>query len=171
MLGTKIFDEDHHESKYGSVDGLGLLDMETRFDGIEKVITQSKGSLTGHGIFKDLKGELVNGYELHEGTSLVKNSPSLMKIDKGFGNDSKGFDGAVNGLVSGTYLHGIFHNFKFRRAFTDHIRSSKGMEKLGFETDDFEDMKRSSIERLADIFVENVDMSIIDAKLADIPRN
>jgi len=170
MLGSMIFDENHHESKYGSVEGLGLLDIETRFGEVEKVITQSEGTLSGHGMFKDLKGEFVEGYELHEGTSLLRSSQSLMEITKGFGNDSNGFDGAVNGLVSGTYLHGIFHNFKFRRAFTDHIRNTKGIEKLGFKTDDFKDMKKSSIERLADIFVENIDMSIIDAKLVDIQK-
>lgn len=170
MLGTMIHDDDHQESKYGTVEGLGLLNIETRFGEVEKVITQSKGILTGEGVFKDLKGETVEGYELHEGTSSVQKSPALMKIVKGFGNDSRGYDGAVNGLVSGTYFHGIFHNFKFRRTFMDHVRSSKGLEKLGFGTDDFKDMKRSSIERLANIFEENVDMSIIDAKLVDIQR-
>lgn len=170
ILGTMIHDEDHQESKHGTVEGLGLLDIETRFGEVEKVITQSNGILTGKGMFKDLEGETVEGYELHEGTSSINNSQPLIKIVKGFGNDSKGYDGAVNGLVSGTYLHGIFHNFKFRRTFTDHVRSSKGMEKLGFGTDDFKDMKRSSIERLANIFEENVDMSIIDAKLVDIQK-
>ncbi len=170
ILGTMIHDEDHQESKHGTVEGLGLLDIETRFGEVEKVITQSKGILIGNGMFKELEGEPVEGYELHEGTSSLNNSQALMKIVKGFGNDSEGYDGAVNGLVSGTYLHGIFHNFKFRRTFTDHVRSSKGMEKLGFGTDDFEDMKRSSIERLANIFEENVDMRIIDEKLVDIQR-
>ncbi|UTB34062.1 MAG: cobyric acid synthase CobQ [Methanobacterium sp. ERen5] len=170
ILGTMIHDEDHQESKHGTVEGLGLLDIETKFGEVEKVITQSNGILTGKGLFKDLEGETVEGYELHEGTSSLNNSQALIKIVKGFGNDCEGYDGAVNGLVSGTYLHGIFHNFQFRRTFTDHVRSSKGMEKLGFATDDFEDMKRSSIERLANIFEENVDMRIIDAKLVDIQR-
>ena len=76
-----------------------------------------------------------------------------------------GFDGAVNGLTAGTYFHGIFHNFHFRRFFTDYLRISKGYEKLGFDWDDFVEMKNFSIERLAEIFGENIDMEIFDKKI------
>lgn len=166
ILGTKIIDEKFQESKYGSVDALGLLDIETRFGEVEKVITQSKGNLTGNGMFNGINGEFIEGYELHEGISQLKDSSPLLEIVKGFGNDSSsGFDGAVNGLTTGTYLHGIFHNFHFRRTFTDYIRNKKGIKELGFSKDDFEDMKRFSIERLAEIFLENIDMTIIDERL------
>ncbi len=67
ILGNKIIDEEFQESKYGSVEGLGLLDIETTFGDIEKIITQSKGQVVGNGIFENLKGEDIVGYELHEG--------------------------------------------------------------------------------------------------------
>ncbi len=85
---------------------------------------------------------------------------------EGCGNNiESGFDGAVNGLASGTYFHGIFHNFHFRRFFTDYLRSKKGLKKLGFVNDDFEEMKKFSIDRLAELVNENIDMGTLEKKL------
>lgn len=163
MLGTKIIDESFKESKYGTMDGIGLLETKTSFGDVDKIITQSLGELLGEGIFKDFKGAMVNGYELHEGTTVLNGSKPLFRIIKGCGNfPGAGFDGAVNGFVAGTYFHGVFHNFRFRRFFTDYLRVENGLDKLGFVKDDFNDIKRFSIDRLADIFEENVDMSILE---------
>jgi adenosylcobyric acid synthase len=68
-------------------------------------------------------------------------------------------------LIAGTYFHGIFHNFHFRRFFTDYLRNSNGFEKLGFVNDDFEEMKKFSIEKLAEIISENIDMSFFDENI------
>lgn len=166
ILGNKLIDEKNRESKYGTVDGLGLLDIETKFGEVDKIVTQSKGMIVGTGIFKNLNGELVEGYELHEGTSSIGNSQALLKVVEGYGNSyESGFDGSMNGLTAGTYFHGIFHNFHFRRTFTDYLRDVKGLEKMGFIKDDFEEMKKFSIDRLAEIFTENIDMKIIDEKI------
>jgi adenosylcobyric acid synthase len=167
IMGTKIIDENFQESKYGSVDGLGLLDISTKFGEVNKIITQSQGNVQGTGIFNGFNGDIVKGYELHEGISFIGDSEPLIKIISGCGNNcDSGFDGAVNGMASGTYFHGIFHNFYFRRFFTDYLRGSKGLKKLGFVNDDFEEMKKFSIDRLAEIFIKNIDMDILDAKIA-----
>ena len=98
--------------------------------------------------------------------SYLRNSKPLLEVIEGCGNNYEScFDGAVNGLTAGTYFHGIFHNFHFRRFFTDYLRISKGYEKLGFDWDDFIEMKKFSIERLAEIFGENIDMEIFDKKI------
>lgn len=163
MMGTKISDESLKESKYGSVDGIGLLDMKTSFGKIDKIITNSQGQLLGYGMFKNLKGNLVDGYELHEGTTILNDVKPLFKIIKGCGNyPGSGYDGAIDGQVAGTYFHGVFHNFDFRRFFTDYLRKEKGLDELGYSNDDFEDIKKFSINRLADIFEENVKMSFIE---------
>jgi adenosylcobyric acid synthase len=168
MLQTKIIDEAHKESKYGSIDGIGLLDAKTRFDSTEKVVTQSQGKVLGGGIFEGLKGNNVKGYELHEGLTTLGNSKPLFRVIEGCGNcPGSGYDGAVNGYSSGTYFHGIFHNFQFRRFFTDYLRASNGLETLGFVNDNFEDMKQFSIDRLAQIFQENVDMSVLDKMMGN----
>lgn len=163
MLQMKIIDETLKESKYGSIEGIGLLDAKTHFDSAEKVVTQSQGKVLGGGIFEGLKGDSVTGYELHEGLTTLKNVKPLFKVVEGCGNcPDSGYDGAVNGYTSGTYFHGIFHNFHFRRFFTDYLRDSKGLEPIGFVNDNFEDLKQFSIDRLAQIFQENVDMSVVD---------
>ncbi|MDI6645114.1 MAG: cobyric acid synthase CobQ [Methanobacteriaceae archaeon] len=163
ILGKKIFDESLKESKYGSVEGMGILDIKTRFDKMDKIIAQSQGIVLGNGLFSTLKGELVKGYELHEGVSVLGESKPLFKVVKGCGNNPKsGFDGATNGLTYGTYFHGIFHNFRFRRVFTDYLREKNGLDTLEFQYDNFEDLKTFSINRLADIVEDNIDMSAID---------
>lgn len=168
MLGKKIFDEYFKESKYGSVDGLGLLDIKTSFGKVDKIVTQSKGELLGNGMFKPFKGTMVDGYELHEGITILNEVKPLLKILKGCGNNiGSGFDGAADGYVAGTYFHGVFHNFNFRRFFTDYLRRNNGLNELGFSKDDFEDIKQFSIDRLADIFEDNIEMSFIDSFLED----
>jgi adenosylcobyric acid synthase len=166
LLGTKIIDENLQESKHGSVEGLGLLNIQTIFGESDKIVTQSQGKITGKGIFEGLNGENVTGYELHEGLTFLGDSEPLLDIVEGYGNNTElAFDGAVNGLTAGTYFHGIFHNFRFRRFFTDYLRSVKGLEKLGFVNDNFDEMKRFSIDRLADIVIENIDMGILEEKI------
>lgn len=51
------------------------------------------------------------------------------------------FDGAINGNVFGSYFHGIFHNYNFRREFLNYIRKNKGLE-TKFEEDPYETKKR-----------------------------
>jgi adenosylcobyric acid synthase len=163
MLGKKVLDEKFKESKYGSVSAIGLLDCKSEFADMPKIITQSTGEIIGNGFFSGLKGEFIKGYELHEGTTILGDSKPLTKITQGCGNHPQsGFDGAVEGNVAGTYFHGIFHNFNFRRYFTDILREKKGLEPLGFSQDLYEDTRRFSIDRLARIVEENMDVSFVE---------
>jgi adenosylcobyric acid synthase len=163
MLGSKVLDEKCKESQHGSVSAIGLLDCKSEFTNIPKIITQSKGEIIGNGFFSGLKGESIKGYELHEGTTILGNSKPLTRISKGCGNyPQSGFDGAVEGNVAGTYFHGIFHNFNFRRYFTDLLREQKGLEPLGFSQDLYEDTRRFSIDRLAQIVEDNMDLGFVE---------
>lgn len=163
MLGEKIIDENNKESKYGSVRGLGLLNIETTFGSVPKIITQSEAQIIDETLFEEVHGESLKGYELHEGITDIKDVDPLFKVNKGCGNDPDSeFDGAISGTVFGTYFHGIFHNFKFRRTFTDYLRVKKGLKPLGFGEDTFETTKQFSIDRLAQIVEENVDMDFIN---------
>lgn len=168
MLSNNIIDESCSESKYGSVEGLGLLDMTTEFGQIEKVVQQSEGTIikdSSLGFEKDTK---VTGYELHEGITILGDVEPLIKIKKGQGNDESGlYDGAINSNVCGTYFHGIFHNFEFRRKFTDQLRINKGLKPLGLTKDDFKESKRVNYDQLGDLFANNVDMSFFKDLLRD----
>lgn len=163
MLGKKIMDESFKESKYGSVEGIGILDAKTKFDRIDKIVTQSRASILGNGMFKEIKGDSVKGYELHEGLTILGESRPLSRVIEGCGNHpSSSYDGAVNGYTAGTYLHGIFHNFTFRRFFTDQLRAQNGLDMLGLSEDNFENLKKYSIDRLAEIVEDNIDLKLIE---------
>ena len=173
ILGNVIHDEDKRESKHGTIEGLGLLDIESSFSRAGKIVTQSEAIIPDNiegiagEIFKNIVGESVTGYEIHEGTTDILGSTALLNVTKGQGNNDKGLlDGASNGNAFGTYFHGIFHNYNFRREFLNHIRVKKGLE-AKYGEDPYETQKDYSLNRLAEIVEENLDMEIIDKLLFD----
>ena len=168
ILGNIIYDEEKRESKHGTIEGLGLLDIESSFSRAEKIVTQSTATIPDDlegiagEIFKNIVGEKVSGYEIHEGTTELLNSCGLLNIKKGQGNNDDGvIDGASNGNAFATYFHGIFHNYNFRREFLNYIRVKKGLE-AKYGEDPYETQKDYSLNRLAEIVEENLDMEIID---------
>ena len=171
ILSNIIYDEDKRESKHGTIEGLGLLDIESSFSRAGKIVTQSVATIPDDlngiagEIFKNISGEEVTGYEIHEGTTELLNSKPLLNIKKGQGNNDEGLiDGASNGNAFGTYFHGIFHNYNFRREFLNYIRVNKGLE-AKYGEDPYETQKDYSLNRLAEIVEENLDMDIIDRLL------
>lgn len=77
-------------------------------------------------MFKNIVGETVTGYEIHEGTTNLLNCDALLNIKKGQGNDENGLvDGACHENIFATYFHGIFNNYNFRREFLNYIRAKK----------------------------------------------
>ncbi len=117
MLGREIVDEGI-EDITASMPGLGLLDLVTHFDRYEKRTVQVEKKVTGEGpILGPLRGQTVWGYEIHMGNT-VHQEPFAFEDD-----------GAVssNGLIMGTYLHGIFQNENFKNAFLDYIYGQKNL--------------------------------------------
>ena len=92
MLGRTISDPDGAEAAAGTeIAGLGLLDLETVFQG-QKVQTQVQGAFEGvEGFLAPLTGLRYEGYEIHMGRSGAPR-PALM----------------CQGNVYGTYIHGLF---------------------------------------------------------------
>jgi adenosylcobyric acid synthase len=144
ILGKEIVDCGI-EDTVGTVPGLGLLNAITRFDLYEKRTVQVKKRVTGKGpILEKIWGQEISGYEIHMGVTRPE------------GEAAFGDDGAVaeNGLVIGTYLHGIFENENFRNAFLDYLYSrrnlsreretpdGKGFEELASAVEGELDMKR-----------------------------
>ncbi len=117
MLGKEIVDCGI-EDTVGTVPGLGLLDAVTRFDLYEKRTVQVKKTVTGNGpILEKIRGQEISGYEIHMGVTSPK------------GEAAFGDDGALSkdGLVIGTYLHGIFENDNFKNAFLDYLYSRRNL--------------------------------------------
>lgn len=117
MLGREIIDCGI-EDTVGTIPGLGILDAVTRFDLYEKRTVQVRKKVTGKGpILENIRGQEVTGYEIHMG---VTDSAGEAAFED---------DGAVSedGLVIGTYLHGIFENDNFRNSFLDYLYSRRNL--------------------------------------------
>ena len=171
ILGNKIIDKNHKESQLDEIEGLGILDIESEFIREEKIVKQSiatfeleKGIKESEiqEIFSKINGEEVTGYELHEGTTNLLSAKPLFKIKEGMGNNNEGkYDGAYQNNVFGTYFHGIFNNYNLRRELLNHIRKNKGL-KIKTDEDPYETSVENSLEKLANIVEDTLDMDYID---------
>jgi CobQ-like glutamine amidotransferase family enzyme len=85
-----------------SIEGLGLLDMET-VAGSDRII----GNVRARGTLAGASFELI-GFENHAGrTALGPSAIPLATVPQGQGNNGRdGTEGAVQGRVVGSYLHG-----------------------------------------------------------------
>ncbi len=84
------------------IDGLGLLDVETR-RGSERAV----GEVLSSWEKPDGTPSLITGFENHGGfTYLGADAEPLARMEIGVGNCGDGTDGAVQGTVFGIYPHG-----------------------------------------------------------------
>ena len=120
MLGRRLDDPRGVEAG-GSMEGMGLLDMETVF-----MAEKTRSRVTGHILSEDLvpgqKDRKVSGYEIHMGVSRPSGKARpLFRLSDGR------MDGAVDTDrdVWGTYLHGIFDDPGFLRAFLEPLTRKK----------------------------------------------
>ncbi|MCR4281579.1 MAG: cobyric acid synthase, partial [Bauldia sp.] len=144
MLGRTVADPDGVEGWAGTVGGLALLDVETVLYGDKTTVAVSGRDVAN--------GEAVTGYEIHLGRTAGPDC-SRPLLDLG-----GRLDGArsADGLVAGTYVHGIFAADGFRRAF---------LAKLGTPPSAirYEATIEATLDALADHLERHID---IDALLA-----
>ncbi|MCZ7909570.1 cobyric acid synthase [Agrobacterium leguminum] len=108
MLGKTVTDPEGIEGPPATVDGLGLLDVDTVLTGDKRLV-----SVTG----KSFDGIDLSGYEMHVGeTASGTDSLPFSKID---GHE----DGAVSpdGRIFGTYIHGLFSDDRQRSAWLERL--------------------------------------------------
>jgi adenosylcobyric acid synthase len=151
ILGTEIIDSGI-EGTGGActIKGLGLLDVSTRFAKYEKKTRQVEKPVTGNGkILGAIKGQSVTGYEIHMGETQAK-VPAF------------GDDGSVseNGLVIGTYLHGLFENKNFRNSFLGYLYDHKGLIYNNQTVSD-------GIEELAEFIESHLNIELINGMLEE----
>jgi len=146
MLGRSVDDPDGIEGLAGRVDGLAHLDVETVLAG-DKKLTQ----VTARSALFDTP---VSGYEINIGRTdgADRQRPLLTLEGRAEGAMS------ASGQVSGTYIHGIFADNDFRRAFLDDLASSRG-RKGQFAKVDFDLRVDAVLDELAANMAENLDMS------------
>lgn len=116
MLGKTISDPDGIEGPPGTVEGLGFLDVET-------VLTAEKSTVYAEGTHL-ASGAAFSGYEIHIGRTAGPDCDRpMMRLKNG------SMDGAVSedGLVCGTYVHGLFTSDNFRSAYLSALGASSDL--------------------------------------------
>ncbi len=151
MLGTTLIDAGF-ESAAGTYQGLGLLDCTTHFTSYDKNTTQV--TRVARPVLPILSAMgTVTGYEIHMGTT-----------EPGTCQEALEGDGLVssNGLVFGTYMHGLFQNPSAVNALLVFLYAKKGLPftPVPARTED-------PYEALADLFEEYVDME----RVVELVRN
>lgn len=169
MLGRRITDPDCVEEG-GTGCGLGYLNTET-------VLTKKKYTAQVEAYPTDFfpTGQgLVRGYQIHMGvTRRVNERPcfrlrrhSVLSEDgpQSFAAHTEEVDGAIrhDGLVWGTYIHGVFDEPGFRRAWLNRARERKGLLPLDNHTSkSVTACLQGEIDRWADHLSRNVDLSCL----------
>jgi adenosylcobyric acid synthase len=131
MLGSALHDPEHVESEAATVAGLDLLPVETWF-AAEKATHQVQARLlSARGLFAG--GDLldINGYEIHMGRTETR-QPAL-RISERSGVVCDVADGAASadGMIQGTYLHGLFDNDALRALLLANLALAKGVAREG----------------------------------------
>ena len=147
ILGREIADPHGLESAGRTLDGLGLLSVSTVLEK-EKTLerVRARHLPTGQALF---------GYEIHHGRTDGNGLQPVVQREDG---ETIGL-GLENGLIWGTYLHGVFDADPFRRSFIDRLRERRGLEASG-EIRAVYDLE-PALDRLADVVRRSLRMETI----------
>ena len=149
MLGTDITDPALVESAGACARPLGFLPLATQM-AVDKVLCQAN-------CVHLPSGETIRGYEIHHGRTFVLDGqvePLMTRAD----GTVIGW-GRADGMVWGTYLHGIFDADGFRRFFLDRLRVRKGLDPLKSVQVAYD--LEAALDRLASVVRESLDMERI----------
>lgn len=116
MLGTRLEDAGTESGTPGTHEGLGLLEIVTGFAGYRKTTVQVRRRARPLGPILSAMGE-VKGYEIHMG-----------ETERGCVDEAFEGDGAASpdGLVFGTYMHGLFQNPSAVNALLGYLHARRG---------------------------------------------
>jgi adenosylcobyric acid synthase len=142
MLGRTIRDPDGVEGSVRSIDGLGLLEVDTVLAG-DKTLEHVRGRALGADF---------EGYEMHMGRS---DGPGCARPFAMLGNRS---DGAISpdGRVMGSYVHGLLASKSMRAALLHRIGATS-MEA------DYDQSVEAALDALADHLERHVDVEALIA--------
>jgi len=139
MLGRRIVDPEGVEGRAGAVDGMGLLDVETVLGGDKMTV-----AVTGHHV---PTGAPMTGYEIHLGhtTGPDCDRPVLDLDGRPDGARSR------DGLVAGSYVHGLFAADGFRRAWLAELGADGSDLRFNALVEETLDALAAHLERHVDI--------------------
>ena len=160
MLGERIDDLEGVEGSQGSVAGLGLLPITTRFEGAKHTARVQLSVPAGS--FLGAPAGTMEGYEIHMGRAHASEgaSPATL-ISSRNSRPAQARDGArsANGALVGTMVHGLFENESLRASMLKQLRIRAGLPELP-------DLKKpraeDPIERLAREVEQALNMNAIE---------
>ncbi len=156
MLGQQLADPEGIEGEAGRYQGLGLLPIKT--------------VITGHKVARQRQvisnfpqaGLPVLGYEIHQGRSRLMELPNSQanSYHQLFDDANLGMiDGSQ--LVWGAYLHGIFDNGPWRRAWLNRLRQQRGLKSLPTGIPNYREQREEMLDSLANIVETHLDLTPI----------
>jgi len=163
MLGEQLKDPLAVESSLGrsSVRGMELLPVRTVF-GAEKTRTRVTGACTAvEGIFEDLSGMNIEGYEIHMGQTERALPPLAYVMESQSGSHLAKMDGSQRKNVYGTYIHGFFDSENIADTIVTALRKKKGLASQPGTAVSYQEYKEKQYDRLADLLRESLDMDRI----------
>jgi adenosylcobyric acid synthase len=161
MAGEEMADPHGVESNHPRVKGLGLFPLQTTFLP-EKRTLRVEGIVTaGDDVWPALAGLGVKGYEIHMGitTRVPGGQPGRPLFRLAADGEDPREEGwiSLDGRQWGTYLHGVFDNDRFRRAWLNVLRAEKGWPPLEL-TFRYEKKREEAFERLAAHVRQHLDL-------------
>jgi adenosylcobyric acid synthase len=126
MLGSELRDPEGADGSAGAMPGLGLLPVRTSFSQRKRTV-QVRGRIRHAGFIGDLNDLTFDAYEIHVGRTARRGCAPFAELTP-VDHQVVVQDGAVsaNGLVVGTYAHGLFANERIRRALLEALARRRG---------------------------------------------
>lgn len=149
MMAKSLYDPNGIEDdRFPETNGLGLFEMDIRWDDYKKCVRRVSGKLTTGDCGQ------IDGYEIHMGHSENCKERPLIDVDMMF---NKYQEGSVNEekMLFGTYIHGIFDRPSFRKQFLSLMKC----ECRNDDFNDYEEFEESNLDILADGFERYLDMN------------
>ena len=150
MLGQILADPEGIEGQEGRFKGVGLLPIRTVIAGQRIARQRTVTSNFPQG------GLPVTGYEIHQGRSRL--------MEDATGTNAL-FDDANLGVVDdnlavwGTYLHGIFDNGPWRRAWLNRLRQQRGLRSLPTGVANYREQRELMLDALADAIEPHLNLN------------
>lgn len=152
MLGKIIADPEGIEGNDSQrCEALGLLPLTTLIT-TQKVTRQRQVTSNYPQV-----GLPISGYEIHQGRSRQLESQGVKPL----------FDDPYLGMVDstesvlGTYLHGIFDNGPWRRAWLNLLRQQRGLHSLPTGISNYREQREAVLDAIADVVEAHLDLKPI----------
>lgn len=149
MLGQTLRDPEGVEQA-GEMRGMGLLPCETEFTPSKARTRTAAKVLTG-----PFAGATMEGYEIHMGRTKRLAGQPLCRLENGQE------EGAMQGNVFGTYLHGLFDEGSLTGALASWLLARKGIAQEAFRPQSHREYQQSQYDLLADAVRASLDLDAV----------